>query len=117
MTDIKIIEGLKLFEIKKRENVIKLTFVDNDLNKTILRFKGFMFETDSSPVGSVIGNVNIRETLGFKTICEFNYRYEDSFGYKQLLIEAVGSNEDLKRELICVFKKYKIKTIKHENNL
>lgn len=99
--------GLKLIEINKNIDDIKLIFEDTNSNVAyLLTFKGYLFETGFVALNKRVENARLRRILGFKAVTQLRYEGENPSDFKQLFIQMEGSEDENKIELISVFKEY-----------
>ena len=103
--------GLKLIEINKNVDDIKMIFEDVNSNVVyILTFKGYLFETGYVALNKRVEHANLRRTLGFKAVTQLRYEGENPAEFKQLLIQMEGSDDENKIEIISVFKEFSLTT-------
>jgi len=103
--------GLKLIEINKNVDDIKMIFEDANSNVVyILTFKGYLFETGYVALNKRVEHANLRRTLGFKAVTQLRYEGENPAEFKQLLIQMEGSDDENKIEIISVFKEFSLTT-------
>ncbi|MHA8055519.1 hypothetical protein VR611_06195 [Aquirufa nivalisilvae] len=105
--------GFKLTEIQKTYNLITLFFNKRGTNEKIkLSYEnGLLFETTTPVINRKVTNVNLKSVLGFKAITELRNQSTNPNDFRQLLIEMEGSTSEYKIEIICVFRKHKLKRI------
>jgi hypothetical protein len=101
--------GATLNEIQKRADAVKLVFENKKTKKAFtMTFDGFLLETAGSALEKRVKDVKINQALGFRTASQVRALRKDPHGYRQILIQMLGSTEENKLELLGAFKNYKL---------
>lgn len=98
----------KLVAINRSHKKIELVFEGLSSSHT-LRFEGFIFETELSPMDQKVLEIRCTYTLGIKAteVLRFYHEFMPNL-YKQIYIRFEGFLSK-KSELICVCKNYELR--------
>ncbi len=112
-----VIIGTKLNVIQKKDDDVKLVFVDTKAKKLhVLTFEGLLFETSSPTLNKRVKNIQLNNTLGFRAISQLRQLKRNPENYHQLFIQMEGSDDNHKLELLGAFKSYKISSRRQETS-
>lgn len=100
--DINNLYGKELIEIHKiYDRIIHLVFKDFQRRYT-LSYKGFLFESENTPLGCVVSKVSKSAVLGIKAISTIEYHnLFSNQDFRQVMIHF-NEGAFVKEELICV---------------
>lgn len=108
--------GLELMQIQKKNSQIELLFRDRKHNKkTVLTFKGMLFETPSSALNKKVQHVERNRNIGFKALTQLRTQNLDVSKYEELLIQMQGNTQEFKIELLCVSDDFKFRYLKNNS--
>jgi hypothetical protein len=99
--------GKRLIKINKQYKHVELLFGD-DREKLCLKFKGFVFETELSPLNQMALKIERSKSLGMKGIDLLDYlNINDREEIEQVLIKF-DEEAFKKNELICIGKNWRL---------
>ncbi|HEY5751240.1 MAG TPA: hypothetical protein VIU12_34495 [Chryseolinea sp.] len=93
--------GKKLTQMNKRHKRVELLFEDAR-SAYLVKFEGFVFESELSPMDQTVAKISRRDSLGMKGIDLLSYfNYNDTSRFEQIFIQF-DENAFKKNELICI---------------
>lgn len=109
LKDIQI-KGYKLNTVIKMQGSVRLELINVRLGRKIrISFDGVVFETFKPPVGGVVEDFSITESLGVKVLTTLRAQRKNTNNYVQLYIRMKDSTDEMKREIIAGCSNLKIK--------
>jgi hypothetical protein len=101
--------GKKLVEINKKNQSVELVFLDQH-SKYRMKFEGFVFEAELSPMNQKVKRVHVSNSLGMKAIDLLGFlNYKNKKEFLQILFEFDEATFK-KNELICICKNIELAT-------
>jgi hypothetical protein len=106
--------GLTLNEIQKKPEQVKLVFQDpNEQTTYELTFDGLLFETSRTTLNHTVKDIRFEPIVGYRASSQLRSLKKKPEDYRQLFIQMSDSTDENKRELLGVYKTYKISHSKH----